>query len=100
MAVHQHDTTEVEPSEAEVREQLNRLLANPFFSNSKRFPMFLRFVVDHTLAGDAKNIKERTLGIEIFGGMRNTTPLPIQLSVSRPQRYASAWRSITRIPRI
>jgi hypothetical protein len=67
MAVHQHDTTEVEPSEAEVREQLNRLLANPFFSNSKRFPMFLRFVVDHTLAGDAKNIKERTLGIEIFG---------------------------------
>src|ERR1700677_4163824 len=69
MAVHQQEQekTEIEPSEAEVREQLNRLLANPFFSNSKRFPMFLRFVVDHTLAGDAKNIKERTLGIEIFG---------------------------------
>jgi hypothetical protein len=50
-----------------VREQLNRLLANPFFSHSKRFPTFLRFVIEQTLAGEADNIKERTLGIEIFG---------------------------------
>jgi hypothetical protein len=50
-----------------IREQLDRLLANPFFSHSKRFPNFLRFVVERTLAGDAENIKERTLGIEIFG---------------------------------
>src|ERR1700677_3217157 len=69
MAVHQQEQekTEIEPNEAEVREQLNRLLANPFFSHSKRFPMFLRFVVDRTLAGEAEKIKERTLGIEIFG---------------------------------
>jgi hypothetical protein len=43
------------------------LLANPFFSHSKRFPTFLRYVIEQTLAGEAKNIKERTLGIEIFG---------------------------------
>jgi len=70
MAVHQQEhanLAEIEPSEAQVREQLNRLLANPFFSHSKRFPMFLRFVVDRTLAGEAESIKERTLGIEIFG---------------------------------
>jgi hypothetical protein len=70
MAVHQQEhanLAEIEPSEAEVREQLSRLLANPFFSHSKRFPMFLRFVVDRTLAGEAESIKERTLGIEIFG---------------------------------
>jgi hypothetical protein len=30
-------------------------------------PNFLRFVVEHTLAGEVENIKERTLGIEIFG---------------------------------
>ena len=57
-------------SEAEksaIREQLDRLLANPHFSHSKRFPSFLRFVVEQTLAGEAENIKERTLGIEIFG---------------------------------
>jgi hypothetical protein len=29
--------------------------------------MFLRFVTEHTLAGDVEKIKERTLGIEIFG---------------------------------
>jgi hypothetical protein len=50
-----------------ISEQLNRLLASPFFMHSKRFPNFLRFVVAHTLAGDVGNIKERTLGIEIFG---------------------------------
>ena len=57
-------------SEAEksaVREQLRRLLDNPFFSHSKRFPTFLQFVTEQTLAGEADNIKERTLGIEIFG---------------------------------
>ena len=49
-----------------VTEQLNRLVASPYFSHSKRFPNFLRFVVEQTLAGDVENIKERTLGIEIF----------------------------------
>jgi len=58
--------TQREARAEEVREQLSRLLANPFFSHSKRFPTFLRFVVEQTLAGDAENIKERTLGVEIF----------------------------------
>jgi hypothetical protein len=47
--------------------QLDRLLASPYFSHSRRFPNFLRFVVEHTLAGNVEDIKERTLGIEIFG---------------------------------
>ncbi len=50
-----------------IMEQLDRLLASPYFSHSRRFPNFLRFVVEHTLAGDVEDIKERTLGIEIFG---------------------------------
>jgi hypothetical protein len=50
-----------------IHEQLDRLLASSYFSHSKRFPIFLRFVVEQTLAGDADEIKERTLGIEIFG---------------------------------
>lgn len=50
-----------------IREQLDRLLENPFFSHSKRFPTFLRFVTEQTLAGKEDDIKERTLGIEIFG---------------------------------
>src|SRR5271170_7634929 len=50
-----------------VREQLARLLASSYFSHSKRFPTFLGFVVEQTLGGQAANLKERTLGIEIFG---------------------------------
>jgi hypothetical protein len=56
-----------EPEKNAIRAQLERLLANVHFKQSKRFPSFLRFVVEHTLAGDAESIKERTLGVEIFG---------------------------------
>jgi hypothetical protein len=57
-------------SEAErqvVRDQLERMLAHPFFSHSKRYPTLLRYVVEHTLDGRTEQMKERTLGIEVFG---------------------------------
>jgi hypothetical protein len=50
-----------------VQEQLERLLANSHFSQSRRFPSFLRYVVEKTLAGQEDALKERTLGVEIFG---------------------------------
>lgn len=56
-----------QPSGEAVRDELDRLLASPYFNQSRRFPNFLRFVVEHALAGEADHIKERTLGIEIFG---------------------------------
>ena len=54
-----------------VREQLERLLASPHFHNSRRFPSLLRFVVDHVLNGRTDLLKERTLGIEVFGRPAN-----------------------------
>ncbi len=50
-----------------IEAQLQRLLATSFFSHSRRFPAFLRYVVEKTLAGETEQLKERTLGIEIFG---------------------------------
>ena len=50
-----------------VREQLEKLLLDSHFSSSKRYPSFLRFVLEHTLAGEPELLKERTLGIELFG---------------------------------
>src|SRR6202166_836778 len=50
-----------------VWEQLEKLLLNNHFSASKRYPSFLRFVLTHTLAGEADLLKERTIGIEVFG---------------------------------
>lgn len=56
---------------ATVREQLERLLASPHFHNSRRFPSLLRFVVEHVLNGQTDLLKERTLGIEVFGRSAN-----------------------------
>src|ERR1700753_3267841 len=50
-----------------IQEQLERLLSNPHFSQSRRFPSFLRFVIVHTLRGQAELLKECTLAIAIFG---------------------------------
>jgi hypothetical protein len=57
---------EREADKAAVRRQLERLLANPSFKNSKRYPALLRFVVERVLDGHTDALKERTLGIEVF----------------------------------
>jgi hypothetical protein len=50
-----------------VREQLQRLLAHPLFANSKRYPALLAYAVEQTLLGNASELKERSIGIEVFG---------------------------------
>jgi hypothetical protein len=50
-----------------VREQLSRILASPLFRSSKHYPSFLKHVVEQTLAGRAAGLKERALGMEVFG---------------------------------
>src|SRR5579883_1566501 len=50
-----------------VREELARVLNSHEFRSSKRSQDFLRFVVEHALAGDTDILKERTIGIEVFG---------------------------------
>src|ERR1035437_1347381 len=57
---------EKDSEKAAVRVQLDRLLANPSFRNSKRYPALLRFVVERVLDGHTDSLKERTLGIEVF----------------------------------
>ena len=52
---------------AAIRGQLERLLAHPLFANSKRYPVLLAHVVDQTLLGNAAELKERSIGIEVFG---------------------------------
>jgi len=52
---------------AAVREQLERLLVHPLFANSKRYPALLAYVVEQSLLGNASELKERSIGIEVFG---------------------------------
>ena len=57
--------TEINPDA--VREQLELVVRDPAFRSSKRSVEFLRYVVSKTLEGAADEIKERTIGIEVFG---------------------------------
>src|SRR5215469_4067771 len=50
-----------------VRAQLERLVRDDAFRSSKRSVAFLRYVVERTLAGSTDQIKERTVGVEVFG---------------------------------
>ena len=52
---------------AAVREQLERLVTHSLFANSKRYPALLAYVVEQTLLGKASDLKERSIGIEVFG---------------------------------
>jgi hypothetical protein len=56
-----------EEDRLEIRNQLERILSHPQFQNSKRYPALLRYVVERTLEGDGASLKERTIGIEVFG---------------------------------
>jgi hypothetical protein len=55
------------PGRAEVREQLARLLDSSLFRGSRRYPGLLRFIVERKLDGRIEQLKERTLGVEVFG---------------------------------
>jgi hypothetical protein len=54
-------------SDEQIREELDRVLASHEFRTSKRSRDFLRYVVENTLSGHASLLKERTIGIEVFG---------------------------------
>lgn len=50
----------------EIQEQLRRILASQYFSKSKHYPAMLEYVVAKVLDGQEDDIKERTLGVEVF----------------------------------
>lgn len=51
----------------QVEKTLDRILSSPAFRNSKQCQKFLRYVVNHSHAGEEDRLKERSIGIEVFG---------------------------------
>jgi len=49
-----------------IRDELARILKSRHFSNSRRYPALLSYIVDKTLAGRTEELKERVLGVEVF----------------------------------
>ncbi|MFP5268166.1 MAG: hypothetical protein ACLGQU_12475 [Acidobacteriota bacterium] len=69
-------------SATEIKEQLDRVLAWSAFQNSRRYPRFLKFIVNKTLEGATEDIKERVIGVEVFG---------------RPLNYETATDPVVRL---
>jgi len=50
-----------------IKEQLQRLRRSHQFSQSRRYPAFLDYVVLKTVSGHQEELKERIIGVEAFG---------------------------------
>lgn len=55
------------PDAKSVRQELAKILASPQFSSSEQRKRLLSLVVERTLAGQADELKEYTLGVEALG---------------------------------
>jgi adenylate cyclase len=56
-----------EPSPAEVRAQLRRILGSQCFAQAARSSKFLEHVVEQTLAGHGERLKGYSIAVEVFG---------------------------------
>jgi hypothetical protein len=54
-----------------IREQLRQILGSSEFRASKRCSAFLQYVVNHSLRGHTTELKERVIGVEVFGRAAN-----------------------------
>jgi hypothetical protein len=52
---------------AAIRRQLKSMTADDLLRTSKRSVAFLRYIVQVTLDGHASDLKERTIGVNVFG---------------------------------
>ena len=59
--------TNFSPSEASIRQQLEKILTSPQFVNSPNLHNFLRFIVEKTLAGESTDIKGYTVATQVLG---------------------------------
>src|SRR3972149_11489152 len=81
-----------------VQKQLEHLLAHPLFRNSKRYPNLLKHIVELTLSGNRHLLKERTLGIDVFGRApdydTNTDPVVRMTAVEIRKRIAQYYSEL------
>jgi len=73
---------EIVPYAAAVREHVSEIIASPAFKGSRRGQEFLRHIVDKALNGQFEDLKERTLGVELF---------------ERPPAYDTAEDAVVRV---
>ena len=60
-------TPRLPPEKAKNPERNWTASGNPLFRGSRRCQILLRRITEQTIAGDVDSLKERTLGVEVFG---------------------------------
>jgi len=73
---------EIVPHAAAIREHVSEIVASPAFKGSRRGQEFLRHIIEKALKGQFEDLKERTLGVELFG---------------RPPAYDTAEDAVVRV---
>ena len=59
--------SEISESEKQlVKSQLEKILASTYFGSAKQMQRFLEYVVEKTIAGEGKLLKQYTIGVEAF----------------------------------
>ncbi len=66
-----HGGQALAPTPLEIRDQVTRILDAPEFEGGPRIKAFLRYIVEQTLSGGARNLKQYSIATEALG--RDTT---------------------------
>ena len=53
-------------TEQAIRQHLSRLLSSDAFAHADRLKRFLSYIVDESASGRSDNLKEYTIGVEVF----------------------------------
>lgn len=61
-----HQTLLSEAEKRAMREQATKIVSHPAFSRSERCARVLGYIVEHALENPTEQLKERTIGREVF----------------------------------
>lgn len=88
-------TSELPPEKADaILRQLESILASHRFATSPRCASLLRFVVEETLNGHGKSLKERTIGVGLFkrnSDYDNSTDPVVRVAVSEVRKKLAQY---------
>jgi hypothetical protein len=83
-----------------VRAELEEIVASHHFSQSRRYPAFLRFIVEAALRGETELLRERVIGTEVFGREAsydtNADPIVRMTAAEVRKRIAQYYRETNR----
>lgn len=80
--------------------ELEQIVSSHHFSQSRRYPAFLRFIVEAALRGETELLRERVIGTEVFGREAtydtNADPIVRMTAAEVRKRIAQYYRETDR----